>query len=248
MSYRFARVRENYADLASGHVLRSAPGFPAFPARLGSEMFQRAVARRGLPRVGIWDPLCGSGHLLTTLALLHRRELAWVVGTDLDTGAVRLAAKNLRLLGDDGLAARARELRRRADLLARPGDVDTARAADRLARRLEADGGPLPAYTTVADAFDPAALARALEGRRPDVVVADLPYGETTTWLGRPEGAPLSALLASLGSVLDRDAVVALALRGRRVPGHGGAALLESFRLGTRSVALFRTGREEDRG
>ena len=27
MSYRFARVRENYADLASGHVLRSAPGF-----------------------------------------------------------------------------------------------------------------------------------------------------------------------------------------------------------------------------
>ena len=43
MTYRYALTRESYADL-SGGVLHSAPGFPAFPVRLASEMFQRALA------------------------------------------------------------------------------------------------------------------------------------------------------------------------------------------------------------
>ncbi len=55
MAYRYALVRENYEDLASGGGLRSAPGFPAFPVRLASEMFQRALALHGEPAALLWD-------------------------------------------------------------------------------------------------------------------------------------------------------------------------------------------------
>jgi 23S rRNA (guanine2535-N1)-methyltransferase len=60
VSYRYAAEKEGYADYSSGHVLRSAPGFPAFPVRLASEVFQRAVALRpGSSPVALWDPCCG---------------------------------------------------------------------------------------------------------------------------------------------------------------------------------------------
>ncbi|MFD2352348.1 hypothetical protein ACFSTC_28350 [Nonomuraea ferruginea] len=47
MTYRHAIVRTSHEDLASGAVLHSAPRFPAFPVRLASEIFQRALALRG---------------------------------------------------------------------------------------------------------------------------------------------------------------------------------------------------------
>ena len=48
--------KDDYADYSSGHVLRSAPGFPAFPVRLASEIFQRALALRpGLAPAALWD-------------------------------------------------------------------------------------------------------------------------------------------------------------------------------------------------
>lgn len=60
MAYRYAVTRESYADL-SGGVLHSAPGFPAFPARLASEMFQRALALTPNPTAQVWDPLLRRG-------------------------------------------------------------------------------------------------------------------------------------------------------------------------------------------
>ena len=44
MPYLFATQDQDYADFASGRVIYNAPGMPAFPVRLASEMFQRARA------------------------------------------------------------------------------------------------------------------------------------------------------------------------------------------------------------
>lgn len=44
MPYRPATARSDHRDLASGFVLRSAPGYPAFPVRLAQELFLRAAA------------------------------------------------------------------------------------------------------------------------------------------------------------------------------------------------------------
>ena len=114
MGYRFALSRENHEDLSAGGVLFSAPGFPAFPVRLASEMFQRAMTSVPDGPTIVWDPCCGSGYLLTVLSLLHRDQIAGIIGSDVDDAALELARQNLDLLSESGLALRSAELRERA--------------------------------------------------------------------------------------------------------------------------------------
>jgi len=197
MAYRYAVTREHYADF-SGGVLHSAPGFPAFPARLASEMFQRALAFSTAPTARVWDPCCGSGNLLTTVTLLHPDRITGVFGSDVDPAALELARKNLGLLDAQGMAARADELRARAERLDKPAYVDAAEAARRLGRRLAHCGGTLERGVASADVFDPSQLRRALDGRRPDVVLTDVPYGERTSWRGPAAARGLDGMLGSL--------------------------------------------------
>ena len=69
MQYQFATERPDYSDLASGRVLYSMPGHPAFPIRLGSEILQRCLALRRAAGysspVVLYDPCCGTGYLVT---------------------------------------------------------------------------------------------------------------------------------------------------------------------------------------
>lgn len=238
MVYRFAVARVDHADLASGAVLRSAPGFPAFPVRLASEMFQRAAALRGASGpLTVWDPCCGSGYLLTVVGLLHRDRIGTLVGSDVAADAIGIAAANLALLRRDGLAARERELLGLADLHGRPSH----RAAAEAARRLAADAAAEPrTVTATASVFDLDGLRRLAAEHRPDVVLTDVPYGEQTDWVDGPSDAePIAAMAAALGEVLPPGAVTALSCRARKVP--LGTPPTQSFKVGTRAVALLKT-------
>ena len=78
MPYRFATEKQDYSDYARGRVLYGQHGHPAYPVRLASEVWQRCVAvLRAEGRAGpyvLYDPCCGSGYLLTTLALLQHQR------------------------------------------------------------------------------------------------------------------------------------------------------------------------------
>ncbi|KXK60359.1 hypothetical protein AWW66_19225 [Micromonospora rosaria] len=239
MTYRFATERPDYSDLASGAVLRSAPGHPAFPVRLASEMFLRAWHALGRPRVTVWDPCCGSGYLLTVLGLLHRERIAGIVASDVADGPLRLARANLGLLSADGLQDRAAELDELADRFQRPAHRTAAEAA----RRLRAQLTPGDPATVVgrADALVPEQVADLLAASGPpDLVLTDVPYGEQTTWQGADPAAGLPGLLDSLAGALPAETMVALATRGRRVPLPAGTRTAARFKIGTRAVALLR--------
>lgn len=240
MVYRFALARGNHEALVG--VLHSAPGFPAFPVRLADEIFQRIRAVRPDGPVSVWDPCCGSGHLLTVLTSLHRAAISEVVATDADPAAIALAARNLGLLSETGLRARAAELDDRSTRFGRPGYAAAAAEARRMAGRLVRAGGDVPVSLARADALDADDLHRALDGRRPEVVITDVPYGERTSWSGPRAGLGLEGMLRALATVLDRDAVVAVAARGRTVD-TGGRRRIASFRVGTRAVVLLHPGR-----
>ncbi|WP_308405708.1 rRNA methyltransferase [Streptomyces tardus] len=244
--------RADSSDLACGVVLHSAPGYPAFPVRLATEIFLRARAR--LPQehpMTLWDPCCGSGYLLTVLGLLHRDALRQLVATDADPDPLELAAKNLALLTPEGLSAREDERREQSVRFGKPAYLDAADAAVRLRERLDCGGGALPYALRTADVFAPASLAAALaapdgaEGGPaivPDLVLTDLPYGERTHWEGEvPDGAPVSAMLRSLASVLPGHAVIAVTDRSRRIP-IAPVPALERLKIGTRSAVLVRAG------
>lgn len=236
MKYRFAPAR-SFEDLASGLVLRSAPGHPGFPVRLASELFQRALNHLGrTDDVVLWDPFCGSGQLVTSLALLHREAVLGVVASDIDPGAVALAARNLALTAPAGLAARREEVAILAQRHGRESHARAVAAADRLA---QLPGNPPEVRSGTADATDPQSLATLLGGIRPHVVVSDLPYGEQTGWGGTGADVAAERALQAVSAVMAPGGVVVLVNRGRRPEATSPAA--ERVRVGRRVAAVYAT-------
>ncbi|GAB3140260.1 hypothetical protein GCM10027290_10970 [Micromonospora sonneratiae] len=242
MTYRFVTERHDYSDLASGAVLRSAPGHPAFPVRLASEVFLRAWHALGRPRpLTVWDPCCGSGYLLTVLGLLHRDKIAGLVASDIADGPLRLARANLALLSAEGMRKRTAELEDMARRFGRPSYGEAAEAARRLQELLAQGGGDLPHVVGRADVLDRQQVAALLTALPPPrLVLADVPYGEQTSWLGSGQEEGIPGLLGTLASALPADAMIALTTRGRRVGLPEGVRATVRLKIGTRATVLVR--------
>lgn len=242
--YRFATEAANYADYGGGAVLYSAPGRPGFPVRLASELFQRASAFRqsengvsARPWV-LYDPCCGGANLLTVLKLLHWEHIGPIIGSDIDPDALKIAACNFALLQPGGLRSRIDALDRLAAQFGKESHALHAAAARRLLGQMEPQDQAAPAVTTLAhaDVLDAPALAQAIRTQAPaenaiDIVLCDLPYGETTRWDSKSEGT-LSAvepglwasdraatqLLHSVAGLLAPGAIVGLVARRGQLP------------------------------
>lgn len=243
MPYQLVLDNQDHRDLASGHVLRSAPGYPAFPVRLAEEMFLRSAAHLPQRRLALWDPCCGSGYLATVLGLRQRDRLRAVLCTDVDAEAVELVRRNLALLSMAGLAQRRDELRRLFDEHHKAGHAEAAEASIRLADQLRAGGGDLPARAIRVDVFDPGRLGLAVADDAPDLVVTDMPYGDQARWGGSlpTDVEPLVGLARGLCAVLGDETVIALCGRARKIS-LAGARALERLRLGNRAVFIGRVG------
>jgi tRNA G10 N-methylase Trm11 len=221
MPYRYVLDRQDYTDYSGGRVFSTRPGFPAFPVRLASEVFQRCLAlREKAGRSGaclLYDPCCGGATHLAALALLHREALAGIAASDIDPAALRLARQNLSLLTLEGLDLRIRQIE---GYLAEFGKLSHAAAlesARRLRGRLESLAGlpPLEVHLFLADATRPEELRAGLGSRRADILLADVPYGRLSAWRGgAPEEArlpPAGQMLETLQGVLAPGAVLAVA-------------------------------------
>ena len=262
MAYRFAVERADDSVFAGGHVVQSAPGFTAYPARLACEVFRRGVALReaaGAPGpCTLYDPCCGSGHLLVTLAYLCGDRIRALVASDIDADAVRLTERNLALLTPAGLDARVAQL---AALHAQYGKASHAEALDHAAslRRLLLTRATSPLVTRVfrADATDAAALRAHLGAHTIDLVVTDVPYGQVSAWQetaeptgevegGEVEGAgepPAWRLLDALRPALAPAAVVAVSANRQQVVRHPAYRRVDRLQIGKRRI-VFLTARD----
>src|SRR5215217_5982796 len=115
MQYKYEKAVVDYSDLASGRVFYSSPGYPAFPVRLASEIFQRCLAYRAsiyqeTSACTLYDPCCGTAYHLSIIAYLHGARLREIIASDIDEKAVAFAKRNLGLLSLAGLDQRILEI------------------------------------------------------------------------------------------------------------------------------------------
>lgn len=219
----------SYKDVGSGHVLYSAPGFPAFPARLSIELFERARHAVGVSRASLWDPMCGAGGMATTLGLTCSDSLRQILATDICGDAVSLAQRNLKLISSEGLAHRSEELRQIG------ADPSRIVSAERLAKGIK--GQVIKVRAAVADSTDRKALLDLNVGNV-DIVLTDLPYGAQTHWQSASE-TPLLAMLDALRHVLPRHSVMVFASTDRRAF-DGAPKAFRSFKYGRRTIKMYR--------
>ena len=250
MPYQFALDRDDYSDLASGLVLYSLPGRPAFPVRLASEILQRCQAQ--LLRLGrtppytVYDPCCGSAYLLASLAYLHWPALQQLVGSDVDPSVLPLAERNLSLLTAAGLEARIAQLARLSQQFGKPSHEQALASAQRLQERLliYLRRHSIQSYVFTANALTSQDLFPHLEHRTIDMIITDLPYGQRTTWQETelpPDGfGPGWQLLEALREIVTPTSILALTTNKQQKVSHEAYQRLEQCQIGKRRTLFYR--------
>lgn len=251
MRYRYVRERENYEDYASGRVFIGAPGNPALPVRLASETLQRCVGV--LESMGhrqpyrVYDPCCGAAYHLAVVGYLHMCRIREIIASDIDATALAIARRNLGMLALEGLHERMAELAAMRDAFGKRSHTAALASAARLQLQLTACP-PADRPSTrlfLADATDPDALERELDGEALDIVLTDVPYGWRSGWQsGRPEGAgdsePLWLMLRALRSIVSDSTVLAIAADKSQRIEHGQYERIQRFRAGRRQISVLR--------
>lgn len=249
MRYLFEPSRVHAGDLASGAVIHSQPGFTAFPVRLGSELFLRAVevlrAGGAAPPYHLYDPACGGGYLATVLGLVHPELIGRITLSDVSPEALALARRNLRLLSTEGLEERRRELAGLAATTGRPSHADAVEGAARLLARRRGEQVALREVRVFqADLTDAGAVLAQLGDGGVDVALADLPYGRRVQWETAHGGADVPEIqaLATLRAAGAR--VIALATRKGLKLGVPGLQRRAKLSCGHRGLWVFERGPE----
>ena len=90
MAYQFEAAQQDWSDFSAGRVFYALPGRPAFPARLGAEIFQRCLALRvyaGLAGpLALYDPCCGGAYHLAVLGFLFPHQITRIAASDIEIG------------------------------------------------------------------------------------------------------------------------------------------------------------------
>jgi hypothetical protein len=247
MVYRFARERQDYRDLAAGAVFHSLPGHTAFPIRLTSEIFQRCLhlrARDGQTEpCHVYDPCCGTGYLLATLAFLHWADIRAVTGSDADRTVLEVATRNLNLLTPQGIQQRMDQIESMINQFGKPSHQAAYNSAQRLKAQLAQS---LTQHTIAVRTFSANVITDELTdyfSAPVDLVITDIPYGNRSSWLGLPPDAPYEPswyLLQSLLNVLSAHSIVAIASNKQQKIVHDHYRRLDHFQIGKRRIVLLK--------
>lgn len=239
MEYLYAG-RENYEAYASGRVIYHKSGLSTFPVRLASELFMRCRAFcKKQEALTLYDPLCGEGYLLTVLGILYRKQLAEIIGSDINEAALTLARENVSLLEGSGLTKRRAQLQSLYDQYQKPSHLAALETADTWLGQLKT-AAPIVSKVFTRDLLQPYALQTA--GFKADILLSDVPYGSMTTWSGGA-GNEMDTFLENLLPVLHADTVLAIISDKAQKIHSPYFQRLKLLRAGKRKVELLKLNR-----
>ena len=240
-------ARKNYEDLASGRVLMSQPGATAFPVRLASDIFAQCVAylspKRRHRSFHLYDPTCGGGYMATVLGFLHAGSIRKISASDIDGDAIKLAARNLSLLNETGLAERERQLRQHLAAFGKATHECALKSVRHIRRQFLDRSRMVEVDVFNADALDTIAIQEGLAGEIPDIIFADVPYGRQSSWRSNqphdPDVCFASRLLSSLSDLDLGGSIVAIATSKGEKFAHAGYRRIRVVRAPHRKVTLL---------
>lgn len=240
--YKFATVRENNENYASGRVFYGAPGATGFPVRLASEIFQRCEARlirKGVqPPYTVYDPYCGSGYSVAIIGFLHGTRINRIYASDISPEALELTQRNLSLLHPAGLNKRITEIQDLIQKFNKQSHLDALESSLRLKSHLESRSSMIQTKCFRFDILGDEDLS--LQIQKVDLVLTDLPYGQVASWSGsRTDTAPAQKLLTNIRHVLNPNAFVAITTSKKPAISYDGYRRVEHLIIGKRRLLIL---------
>ena len=248
MQYKYEKELVDYSDLASGRVFYSSHGYPAFPVRLASEIFQRCMASRetiygNATPCTLYDPCCGAAYHLSILGCLHGKHIQEIIGSDIDEKAAALAKANLGLLSIAGLDQRIGEITKMIKQYNKDSHKDALKSAQILREKITTLDQEHPLLTRVfqASATDSKTIMKNIKSKSVDIIFSDVPYGQHSLWQSSDSSElsnPIWLMLDTLIDILSPSSIVAIASDKRQKVFHESYQRLEQFQIGKRRVVI----------
>ena len=236
MPYKYPKL-DSYEFLAAGKVLYGYPGSPNFPVRLAQEIFLRAQEHLGIEEeMRLYDPCCGTGYLLSTLALLNPEKIQSIHGSDIQAQFLEIARKNFSLLTQEGLKKRKEELQHLYKLHQKETHANAL-------SHLEHIQGILTDYSPKIEGgvFERDILVYSENANATHVtahlILADVPYGNLVEWKGENS---LGKMMENLMDNLHETGILALIYPKAQAPKHPDFNRVEKFKIGKRVIELFK--------
>jgi 23S rRNA (guanine2535-N1)-methyltransferase len=248
MQYKHATEPLDSSDFSSGRVFYSLPGYPAFPVRLASEIFQRCLTHReAIYHIStpctLYDPCCGAAYHLSVLGYLHGEHLREIIASDIDEKAVALAGRNLSLLHKDGLNRRIGEISEMLEQYGKESHREALQSASVLKKKLLdlRERQVLKTKVFPASATDQSAITSQVAPQSVDIVFTDVPYGLHSQWRDVDGSTiPLWSMLEALLGVLSASSIVAVSSNKQQKAVHEEFERLEQFQVGKRRVVILK--------
>ena len=177
MEYKFVTRHENYEKYASWRVLYSAPWSAPFPVRLIDEIFQRACELAWkTTNLKLYDPCLWSGYMMTIIWFLHGSKIQSITWSDSDEKVLKIAEKNLDLLTVAWLQKRIAELESYEKLYGKQSHTDAIKDAQALLSWIHATNHHINTSCKIQS------IESVEINNQCDIIIADLPYGNLTSW------------------------------------------------------------------
>ncbi|NNF33277.1 MAG: hypothetical protein HKN68_04170 [Saprospiraceae bacterium] len=233
MKYRTSKV-ESYDFLAAGSVLYSAPGIPNFPVRLGNEIFNRCLGHYGTGNsIRLYDPCCGGGYLLTTIALLNGKSISHIFASDIDTRALKWARKNLSLLSMDGINARKRQLTELFQTYGKDSHRSSLLHIERLMSLVTDDDFDISVECFQYDILNNSGSFTS----ETDIIITDVPYGNLVQW---SQESGIDKMLEQLKKTMHKDSIIAIIHDKYQKRTNQDYKRLEKFKVGKRVTEILK--------
>jgi tRNA G10 N-methylase Trm11 len=231
MKFEFNAKKVNYEHFAAGRVILSQVGMTSFPVRVASEIFQLCHAHLGKETLNIYDPLCGTAYLLTSLGFLHGEAIEAIYASDIHFEALQVGRKNLALLSETGLEARREDIQTLYETYGKESHAQALESCDYLKELLPEKG--IETGLWLADA-----MGQSLVPETVDLLICDVPYGEKIAWESSSD-EPISQLLEAQRSVLNKNALVVVISDKGQKAGHPAYKRYKQMQHGKRRISIL---------
>lgn len=231
MIYRFAE-KKSFQYLAAGSVIKSYKGNTNFPVRLGYEIFNRCLYYiDNKEKVTIYDPMCGSGYLLTTIGLLNFNKISKIYGSDINEEVINVARKNLRLLTIEGIKEREKEIQYLLETYSREsfkiGLQHITAFKDIVSKDMDFE-------LFKRDIFD----KNIVFDLKPDIIIMDFPYNNLVKYKGNYSKSKLEEQIVSLA---EKNAIVAIIKnKEQKLTIKPNLQRLEMIKVGKRVIEIYK--------
>jgi len=231
MNYRFAE-KKSFQFLAAGSAIKSYKGNTNFPVRLGQEIFNRCLhyIDNG-EKVTIYDPMCGTGYLLTTVGLLNFNKISKIYGSDINEEVIDVARKNLRLLTIEGIKEREIEIQ---NLLDNYNRESFRTSLQHISVFKELVNKNMDFELFKRDLFD----RNVKSDIKADIVLVDLPYNNLVNYQGEYSKSKLEEQLINLAQKSKIVAIIKTKVQKLTISPN--LRRLEKIKVGQRVIEIFK--------